>query len=82
MIKNFLEIFFILIYLLDICISQTNNNKLKNKIMSRQEKINRLEKSGKKVQFVYPSNGDKKIIINGKNSFSSVNQAYKYYYGY
>ena len=50
--------------------------------MTRQEKINRLEKSGKKVQFVYPSNGDKKIIINGKNSFSSVNQAYKYYYGY
>jgi hypothetical protein len=50
--------------------------------MTRQEKINKLEKSGKKVQFVYPSNGEKKVIVNGNRSFASVNQAHIYYYGY
>lgn len=50
--------------------------------MTRQQKIKRLEKSGKRVVIVYSYATNGKIIINGKKEFDSVNQAHKYYYGY
>ena len=45
--------------------------------MTKQSKIERLEKAGKKVQFVI--NGP---VIVGGIAFNSVSQAHRYYYGY
>ena len=45
--------------------------------MTKQAKINRIEKSGKKVRFDFSG----KIVI-GNHSFDSVNAAHKFYYGY
>jgi hypothetical protein len=52
--------------------------------MTRQSKINRLEKSGKKVVFSMGSGNVIVVTNNGlrSNSFNSINEAHKYYYGY
>jgi hypothetical protein len=59
------------------------NTKTKH-IMTRQSKINRLEKSGKKVVFSMGSGNVIVVTNNGlrSNSFNSINEAHKYYYGY
>lgn len=46
--------------------------------MTKQDKVNRLEKSGKKVSFLMNGQG---LIVAGKK-FESVNSAHKYFYGY
>ena len=45
--------------------------------MTTQQKINRIEKSGKKVRFDFSG----KIVI-GNHSFGSINAAHKYFFGY
>lgn len=47
--------------------------------MKKQEKINRIEKkSGRNVVFSIPTG---KIFV-GVNSFNSISQAHKFYFGY
>ena len=49
--------------------------------MNRQQKIDRLEKKGKKVRIVYSTAHQGKVVI-GNHSFDSVNAAHKHYFGY
>ena len=44
--------------------------------MNKQQKIARIEKSGRKVKFDFSG----KLVI-GLKSFDSVNQAYNFYFG-
>ena len=45
--------------------------------MTKQQKIQRLEKAGKKVVFTFTG----KVFV-GDRSFESVSAAHRYYYGY